>query len=159
MDSSDATEGERLDRELGELMQELRLVLPGGQVLFAFLLILPFNGGFPQISSVERVVYYLAFLFATVSVVLLMAPTPYHRLRWRQFDKARMLRMANRQALTGIACLALTVIAVVFLVTEVLFGDAWALGLATAVAGLIVWLWFALPLSGRGPDASANENH
>lgn len=143
------TEAQRLDRELSELMQELRLMLPGAQVLFAFLLLLPFSGGFAKITPTERFVYLFAFLLATSSTVLLMAPAPYHRLRWRQYDKARMLPIANRQALGGNACLALSMTAVVFLITEVLFGTIPALGVTSGVAGLIVWLWYQLPLGGR----------
>ncbi|MBI2755595.1 MAG: hypothetical protein HYX52_02695 [Chloroflexi bacterium] len=155
---SDAEKGERLDRELAELIQELRLVLPGVQVLFAFLLIVPFNTGFSQIRSIERSVYFLAFVFSTVSTVLLMALASYHRLRWRQFDKERMLRLANQQALAGVAFLALTIIAVVYLITDVLFGDTVALGVASAVVILIAWLWYLLPMAGRGVDRRVSED-
>src|SRR5881409_2860316 len=116
---------ERVDRELIELLNELRVALPGVQVLFAFLLVVPFSNGFPKLSDLQRDVYVVAFLCTAVSTVLLLAPAAYHRLRFRQQDKERMLFTANKFAITGFAFLALAMCAVVFLISDVFFNLAW----------------------------------
>src|SRR5262249_51360667 len=86
---------EDLDRELIELLNELRVALPGVQVLFAFLLAVPFANGFPKLSQTGRDVFFAAFLATALSTALLIAPSSYHRLRWRQNDKERMLVISN----------------------------------------------------------------
>ena len=91
----------RLDRELIELLNELRVALPGVQVLFAFLLIVPFSKGFPQVSESEQIVYLAAVLCTMLSTVLLVAPTTYHRIRFRDHDKKRLIYTANRLAIAG----------------------------------------------------------
>jgi hypothetical protein len=146
---ADETEKERIDREVIELLNELRLTLPGVQVLFAFLLILPFQAGFAEVTDIERAVYLVAFLATTLATILLIAPATYHRIQFRARDKLRMLLIANRLALAGTVCLGVAVTAAVFLISEVLIGDVagWALALAVAV-GLLV-IWYGLPLSSR----------
>jgi hypothetical protein len=143
---------ERLDRELIELLNELRVALPGVQVLFAFLLTVPFSDRFTELTDPQRDVYFAAFLCTAVSSVCLMAPTAYHRIRFRQADKEHMLRSANLLAIVGIAFLALATALVVFVVTDLLFKGK-AAGIATGVvsAALIV-IWFGLPISRRIAD-------
>ena len=115
-----------LDRELIELLNELRVALPGVQVLFAFLLIVPFSNGWSDVTEVQRYVYFVAFLCAAVSSAFLIAPSTYHRLRWREGDKEHMLVTANRLAIAGAVFLAAGMTAAVFLITDVLFDNEWA---------------------------------
>jgi amino acid transporter len=137
---------ERLDRELIELLNELRVALPGVQVLFAFLLTIPFTGGFQDLSDAQRGLYFATFTATIASTAFLMTPTAYHRLRWRRYDKERMLRTANRTAVLGLACLALAICGAAYLIAEVLFGTGAAAATVAAAAALIGGLWFVLPL-------------
>ncbi|HEX6231435.1 MAG TPA: DUF6328 family protein [Actinomycetota bacterium] len=148
----DETHEERLDRELMELLNELRVALPGVQVLFAFLLTLPFTGRFGELSPVQRDVYFGTFCATTAATAFLLTPTAFHRLRWRRYDKERLLRLGNAMAILGLACLALSIGGAVFLITDVLFGKAGAAATAAVAAALIVGLWFAYPLSRRVGD-------
>lgn len=151
------TDKERLDRELLELLNELRVALPGVQVLFAFLLLLPFQQAFPDISPLERSLYYVAFAATTAASVLLIAPATYHRIRFRDRDKESMLRIANRELLAGTALLGLAIASVTFLITDILFGEA-AGTVAGAVAAVVVlWFWFGLPISRKVRDAERSD--
>jgi hypothetical protein len=143
---------ERLDRELIEFLNELRVALPGVQVLFAFLLTVPFTQRFAEATEIQRDVYFAAFLCAAVATVLLIAPSSYHRIRFRQHDKEQMLRTANRLAIAGTVFLALAMTATVFVITDVLFGGAATAATTAAAAGLFLWFWYALPLSRRLRD-------
>jgi hypothetical protein len=146
------TEKERIDREVIELLNELRVTLPGVQVLFAFLLILPFQPGFDDMNDLERAVYMVAFLAATTAMILLITPASYHRLRFRARDKMRMLMVSNRVAIAGIFSLAVAVSAAVFLVAEVVVGDVIAVALAAAAVAGFGILWYGLPLYGKMRD-------
>jgi predicted membrane channel-forming protein YqfA (hemolysin III family) len=144
--------GERLDRELIELLNGLRVVLPGVQVLFAFLLTVPFTQAFGEADSLDRSVYFAAFVCTTAASILLIAPSAYHRLRWRQHDKERLLRTANAFAIAGLGMLAAAITCTVFLVTDVLYSLEVA-GAVTAVVGVaLLWCWYALPLWRRLRD-------
>src|SRR5438309_6046704 len=101
MAEDEESQKERRDRELIELLNELRVALPGVQVLFAFLLIVPFSNGFPRMTSLQRDVYFVAFLCALVSAVLLIAPSIHHRLRFRAQYKEQLLLRANRLTIVG----------------------------------------------------------
>lgn len=135
-----------LDRELIELLNELRVALPGVQVLFAFLLIVPFSNGWQRVTEVQRYVYFVAFLCAAASSAFLIAPSAYHRLRWREGDKEHLLQTANRLAIVGAVFLAAGMAATVFLITDVLFGNTWAALVSGVVGSGIAWLWFGLAL-------------
>jgi amino acid transporter len=135
-----------LDRELIELLNELRVALPGVQVLFAFLLIVPFSNGWDQVTEVQRYVYFVAFLCAAASSAFLIAPSVIHRIRWREHDKEHLLVMGNRLAIVGAVFLAAGMTATVFLITDVLFDNAWAAVVAAVVGGSFAWLWFGLGL-------------
>ena len=137
---------EDLNRELIELLNELRVVLPGVQVLFAFLLVVPFSNGWDRVTDVQRYVYFVAFLCAALASAFLIAPSTYHRLRWREGDREHMLVTANRLAIWGAVFLAAGITATVFLITDVLFGNAWAAVVAAVIGGTLVWLWFGLAL-------------
>ena len=146
---AEESKDERLDRELIELLNELRVALPGVQVLFAFLLAVPFTQRFERLTGVQEDVFFAAFLCTAVATALLIAPSAYHRLRWREHDKEHMLQMSNRLAIAGTVFLAAAIIAVVYLVTDLIFGLAATL-LATLLAtALFGWLWYGLPLVRR----------
>src|ERR1700712_3191321 len=101
------TEEERLDRNLGELLQELRVALPGGQVLFAFLLAVPFQQNFTKTSEFDKKIYFVTLLLTALSAALLIAPSAYHRITFRYQQKHRLVFVANRLAIVGLATLAL----------------------------------------------------
>jgi O-antigen/teichoic acid export membrane protein len=147
--SGDETEKERVDRELIEFLNELRVVLPGVQVLFAFLLTLPFTGTFDTITGYELFAYSIAFYFTAMAAVLLITPTSFHRLRFRKGDKEAILRVSNRLILGGIACLGVAIVAVVWLVSELVFTDRIANMIALAAVAIVLLLWLVLPLQRR----------
>jgi len=139
------TQESKHDRELIELLNELRVILPGIQVLFAFLLVVPFSNGFADTTATQKKVYYASFIFTTIATAFLIAPTSYHRLRWRVRDKDHMLIVANRLAIVGTVFLALAMSCVVFFITDFLYSGITVLATSTA-ALLFSWLWFGLPL-------------
>ena len=143
---------ERLNRELIELLNELRVALPGVQVLFAFLLTVPFSDRFQTLTGSQRAIYFATFVGTTIATGVLMAPTAYHRIRFRQGDKERMLRTSNRFAIVGIAFLALSVTSAVVLTTDVMFGLGTATVVGVGVLLFLVWVWFAIPLTRRLRD-------
>jgi predicted membrane channel-forming protein YqfA (hemolysin III family) len=145
---------ERLDRELIELLNELRVALPGVQVLFAFLLTVPFSQRFGQLTGLQRDVYFGTFLATALASLLFIAPTAYHRLRWRDRDKEQLLQTSNREAIAGTVFLATAITGTVFVITDVLFGVPWASAIAGAFAGLLVWLWYGIPLTRRARERS-----
>lgn len=149
----DETKDERLDRELIELLNELRVVLPGVQVLFAFLLTVPFSNRFQQITESQERVFFVTFMLTMVSTTLLIAPSAYHRLRWRRRDKEQILVTSNRLAIAGMAFLAMALGGAVWLVTDLIFESTVAVALVTAAtATLIFWFWYGLPLMRRIQD-------
>jgi len=136
-----------LDRELIELLNELRVTLPGVQVLFAFLLIAPFSQRFAEVNDLQKYAYVVALTFAALGSALLIAPTPYHRIRFRDRDKEILLRTANRLALAGTVCLAIGISSALFFVTDVLFHSPVPELITAVVALTIVTFWYALPLA------------
>ena len=140
------------DRELIELLNELRVALPGVQVLFAFLLVVPFSQGFTKVTSTQKAGYFAAFLFTALATAFLISPTSYHRLRWRAKDKEQMLLTSNRLTIVGTVCLALAIACVVYFITDFLYSN-----LSPLVTGLIAltlaWLWYGLPLSRAARDS------
>jgi len=138
---------ERHNRELIELLNELRVALPGVQVLFAFLLAVPFANGFPKLSSTGRDLYFAAFIATALSSVLLIAPSSYHRLRWRQHDKERMLIISNTLTIAGLFSLAVAITCVVFVITDYLFHRTWAAAFTALVGATFLLLWYGLPLA------------
>ena len=146
---AEESKDERLDRELIELLNELRVALPGVQVLFAFLLAVPFTQRFQNLTAVQKDVFFAAFLCTAVATALLIAPSAYHRLRWREHDKEQMLQISNRLAIAGTVFLAAAIIAVVYLVTDLIFGLASTLVATLLATALFGWLWYGLPLVRR----------
>jgi amino acid transporter len=149
------TPKERADRELIELLNELRVVLPGVTVLLAFLLAVPFAKGWTRVTSFQRDVFVVAFLATAVSVALLAAPSSYHRLRFRHGDKERMVKIGNRLSIAGIAASAVSLLAVVVLVMDYVVSRDAAIAAAAALFVVIAVLWYGLALVGRLTDRSA----
>jgi hypothetical protein len=137
---------ERLDRELIELLNELRVALPGVQVLFAFLLTVPFTSRFSRVNDVQQDAYLVALVATAIGSVLLIAPTSYHRIRFRDRDKEALILIANRLAIAGTVFLAVAMSASVFLVADVLFKAATTAVVTALVVGCFVWFWYGLPL-------------
>lgn len=150
----DESDKERVDRELIELLNELRVALPGVQVLFAFLLVLPFQQGFSQIEDVARHVYFAALISSALASALLIAPSIYHRLNFRRKSKEQMLIDSNRMLIGGAVFVAIGIACAVFLITDVVYGPG-AAGVVTILT-LVVYaaLWYVFPLlRRRQPDS------
>ena len=136
---------ERIDRELIELLNELRVALPGVQILFAFLLIVPFQQAASRINDFDRDVYFVALVAAAVAMALLIAPAAQHRVLFRQHDKEQLLLRGSRSAFAGLLVLAVAISAVLLLVVDVFFSRTLAWVTSGAVAALLAWWWVAVP--------------
>jgi hypothetical protein len=143
---ADETEKERVDRELIELLNELRVALPGVQVVFAFLLTIPFSKGWATTTRFEHDLYLVSLIAAVLATVLLMGPTAYHRLLFRHNVKERILVHGNRLALAGLASLAVCLMTSTFLVTHYLFGSLAAGLVAACSSAIVLVVWLGLPL-------------
>ena len=152
------SEQERHNRELIELLNELRVALPGVQVLFAFLLAVPFANGFPKLSELDRDIFFVAFIATALSTVCLIAPSSYHRLRWRQDDKERMLLISNALTIVGLFLLAVAITATVFVITDFLFHHSWAAAFSAVVAATFLVLWYGLPLGAAIQDRRSRRS-
>jgi hypothetical protein len=139
------TRKERVDRELMELLTELRVALPGVQILFAFLLIVPFQQSIAETTDFQRDVYYLTLVAVCVATGLLIAPAAQHRVLFRQHDKEGLLHRSSRSAYAGLLALAVAIVSAVLLVTDVLYSRMHAWVTAAAVAALLTWWWIAVP--------------
>jgi hypothetical protein len=143
----DETPAERHDRQLGELLQELRVTLPGVQVLFAFLLTVPFSSRFAKTTETQRDVYFATLMLTLAATVLLMAPPALHRILFRRGVKGEIVEIGHRLMLAGLVMLALALAGAAVLITDFLFGSraaTVAVGAATLVATGV--LWALLPL-------------
>jgi hypothetical protein len=146
---NDEDKSERLDRELIELLNELRVALPGVQVLFGFLLVVPFSQGWDRVTETERTVFFATFIATAVATALLIAPSAQHRILWRAHDKEELLRRANALALAGTVFLAAAVTGAVWMVTDVIYRQAPTALVTAGIAGLFAWIWFGAPLIRR----------
>jgi amino acid transporter len=153
---TDEDKQDRLNRELIELLNELRVALPGVQVLFAFMLTVPFSQRFTAVTSSQEIVYFIAFLCTATATAFLIAPTAYHRIQFRSRDKERMLKTSNVLAIVGTFFLAVSVTLVVFVITDILFGTAWASLVTALIAGWFAWFWYGIPLTRRLADREAD---
>src|SRR3954451_19032425 len=141
----DETEKERLDRNLNELLGELRVALPGVQVLFAFLLAVPFNQRFNQASDFEKGVYFVTLIGTAIAAAFLIAPSAMHRILFRADDKHHIVFTANRFSVIGFAVLGVAMTAAVLLVTHFIYANALAIVTTAIVAVIFFGLWFAFP--------------
>jgi predicted neutral ceramidase superfamily lipid hydrolase len=147
--ANEETAQERLDRELIELLNEARVALPGVQVLFAFLLAVPFQQRFKQVTTFQRDVYFATLSCTFLSTAFMIAPSALHRLNFRRHDKQRIVAISNSLMIWGLAFLGAALVLVMMLVSDVLFG-ATAAVVAPAIGGLILLsLWAVLPLGIR----------
>ena len=145
----DETPDERADRNMNELLQELRVALPGVQVLFAFLLAVPFQQRFADVTTFQRHTYFVVLLLSAAATAFLIAPSAYHRINFGQGDKPHIVSVANRLALAGLFVLVLAMTGAVLLVTDLLFESATVAITTAATAAMFLTLWFALPLVRR----------
>src|SRR5215213_2607243 len=149
LDARNETALERCDRNLAELLQEVRVAQTGVQVLFGFLLTVPFSAHFDQISASERAVYFVTLLLAGAAAMLLIAPTSHHRLLFRCGDKERLVLVANRYAIAGLAAVAAAMVGAVLLVSLLVIGSTGASIATAAAAAGCAWCWYAEPLRRR----------
>src|SRR4051795_3563557 len=145
----DETDTERLDRNLIELLQEVRVVQTGVQVLFAFLLTVPFSARFDEITSFQRAAYFTALVGATAASVLLIAPTALHRILFRMGQKTYMVDVSNRLALGGLASTAVAMVAVMLLVSDVMFGTGPGIAIALVTGLAFAGVWYVIPVRRR----------
>ena len=147
-DEPDRTEEEqeRLNRQMTELLNELRVAMPGVQVLFAFLLTVPFQQGWEKVDDFQRDVYFVALLAAAAATALLIAPSAYHRMAFQTHDKPEIIRVGTVQFICGLVALAIAMNCAILLVTDVLF-DATTVVITLAITvSLFAWLWFGVGL-------------
>jgi Kef-type K+ transport system membrane component KefB len=147
--SDGESKGERLNRELMELLQELRVVIPGVQVLLAFLLTAPFQQRFADLPGSLRNAFFAAIACATLATAFLIAPSAHHRLRWRTGEKESLVRVGNQMAIAGTVFLATAIVLAVYVVTNVLFTTDLALWTALGFIVVFAGLWYVLPLAWR----------
>jgi predicted membrane channel-forming protein YqfA (hemolysin III family) len=133
----------RLEREHNELLQELRSLIPGAEVLFGFLLAVSFTNQFADLDDAQRYVYYGTLVSTAVALVLYLAPASYHRLRFREGDKDYMLRKANREAIAGTVASSFALTGVIYLVTSFVFGTVEGVVVAIAFFAFTAWRWWS----------------
>src|SRR5215217_903993 len=137
---------ERRARELVELLQELRVVLPGVQVLFAFLLTVPFSARFGDVSPLQQAIFFATLVCTAISAGLLIAPSAHHRLLWRQQAREHRLRVANELAIAGMVLLVPGMVGAVFVITDILYGSTAAAAGIAVITAFFVYVWFVMPI-------------
>jgi hypothetical protein len=147
------TEAEQLDRNYGELLQELRVAQVGVQILFASLLTVVFNQRFTTISSLQRGTYVVALLAAACSVALLVGPVAFHRIVFRHSQKDDLVLVSHRMALGGLACMGVAIVAAVLFILEEVLGRTPALWYSAGVAAVFLVLWVVIPVVSRTREA------
>ena len=148
-DDGEETESQRLNRQLDQLLGELRVAMPGVQVLFAFLLAVPFQQRFADVTEFQRQVYFATLLASAAASALFVAPTAYHRLMFQRREKPRLVAVSSRLAIAGLLCLAIAMNGAVLLVTDLLFETTTAAITVAATGTLFAGLWFGLGLVRR----------
>lgn len=146
------SDAERLDRNTIELLNELRVAGTGIQVMLAFLLIVPFNTGWEHVDSFQRTVYFVTLLLVAAAAFLLMAPPVHHRLLFRHGEKPFLVRTANYFAIAGMALLALGLVGILVLLSDVVVGGLAPVIVGCLSAALLGGLWFLLPILRRGAE-------
>jgi len=138
-------EHDRTERQMAELLQELRVALPGVQILFAFLLTVPFAQGFGDVTSFQKDLFFATLLFTAISTACLIAPTATHRLRFHKRDRNYVIEVAHRLTIAGLVFLALAIVCAVALITDFLYDGAARWIWPALVAVVIAVLWFLRP--------------
>ena len=145
------TDEQRVDRNLLELLNELRVALPGVQVLFAFLLIVPFSENFSDVTGFQEKVYFGTLLCTAAAAICLIAPSVHHRIEFRDQAKEFIVVVANRLAIVGLSLLALAMVGVVMLITDLLFGTAATVIVTGGAIVTFALVWYAIPLNRKLP--------
>jgi hypothetical protein len=140
------TEDERIDRNLQEMLGELRVALPGVQVLFAFLLVVPFNQRFADVTQFQKTVFFATLLCTTASTVCLIAPTTHHRLEFRQQHKEDIVRTGNRIVVLGLLLLAIAMTGAVMFVTDFLYSSTTTIVATAGIGAAFLLLWYTIPV-------------
>ncbi|HVH52205.1 MAG TPA: DUF6328 family protein [Gaiellaceae bacterium] len=135
---------QRHDRELIELLNELRVALPGVQVLFAFLLAVPFSHGYAKVTQFEKIAFFVSLIATALSSALLIATPSFHRLRFRVEDKGRIVVIGNKLAIAGFFFLAVAMVAAVLMVTTFLFSKTAGIATAASITIVIAALWYGI---------------
>jgi membrane-bound acyltransferase YfiQ involved in biofilm formation len=148
-ESRSEDEQERLNRQMMELLNELRVAMPGVQVLFGFLLTVPFQQRFQRVTEFQELVYFATLIAAAVATAFLIAPSAYHRLMLEQHDKPNIIHIGTGQMIAGLAALAVAMNGAVLLVTDVLFESDTVTVTLVLLASLYLTLWFGFPLVRR----------
>jgi hypothetical protein len=146
-------EQQKQDRQMIELLNELRVALPGVQILFGFLLTAPFAAGFRRINGFEKALFYATLLATAISTVCLIAPSATHRLRFHQGDRKYVIETAHKYSIAGLVFLAIAIILALVMITDVLYNGAAIFAFPVGVALLLVAIWFVRPLARGGPKA------
>jgi hypothetical protein len=154
----DESEKERIDRELIELLNELRVALPGVQVLFAFLLVVPFQQRFTTVTQFQKTVYFVTLLLAAAASAFLIAPSAYHRILFRAREKRNLLKTANLLAIVGVGMLAAAIVGTLVLITDYLYGTETTLVVSIVAGVLFAVLWYGLPMRRRLSGVVAPED-
>lgn len=142
-------ESERLGRNVTDLLNELRVAGTGIQVMFAFLLVVPFNAGWKKASSFDKHLYFASLLCIAIASVLLIAPSVHHRLLFRQHERGYLVQVGTRLAIAAAAFLALGLTGILVLISNYVFGTTAAIAVGIAAAIVVTSVWFVLPLSHR----------
>lgn len=148
----DETPPERLDRNTVELLNELRIAGTGVQVMFAFLLVVPFNKGWAHVNGFERTLYFVTLLIVALAAFLLLAPPIHHRLLFRHGEKPFLIRTGNYMAIAGMVCVGLGFIGILILLSDVVVGGAAPVVVGVLAAAVITGLWFVVPLVRRDEE-------
>ena len=149
MADRDETPDERYDRNWNELLQELRVAQTGVQILFAFLLTIPFNARFEHITDAQRGTYIVTLLLTALASVFLIAPVSHHRILFRRGRKEELVAMSSNLAGIGLWLLWMSIVGAVFLVLEVVVATSWAIAAAVALVVAVVALWYVMPTMKR----------
>jgi hypothetical protein len=139
-------DSEKRDRQMIELLNELRVALPGVQILFAFLLTVPFAQGFRRVTPTQKTLFYAALLATAVSTVCLIAPSATHRLRFHKSDRAYLIETANKYLIAGLAFLAVAIVLALVMITDVLYNGVAVFAFPAAIAAMLLGMWFVRPL-------------
>ena len=148
---------ETRDRQMAEILQELRVAITGGQILFGFLLTVPFAQGWKETNDLQRTLYLVTLLAIAAATGCFIAPTAAHRIRFHQRDRSFLVAYGNRLAIAGLACLLVAMVSALLLVTDFVFSRTTALVASGAIAVLLLTLWFVVPLSRYRDDGSGSH--
>lgn len=145
----DETEHQRIEREYCELLEEIRIALPGGEVMLGFLLTAPFSERFSRLTGTQKLVYLAALLCVALATALLLAPTAYHRIRFQEHDKPWITRRGTALVLAAMVAMVPGISGTLFVVTDVTFSRLAAALVSAGTATFLVGLWFGVPLLRR----------